>query len=121
MGANQPAESTVDKTLTNSDNGSSTTINVGDTLKVDLASNPSTGYSWKIIGNDAKVLMPIGDSQFSLGPNATPMPGAGGTQSFAFKGSSQGKSTLTLVYVRPWETTTTPTPQNTWTVEVTVE
>lgn len=119
--ASLPAESTVDKTLTSSDNGSSATINVGDTLTVNLGSNPSTGYSWKIAENDPKVLVPVGSSQFSLGPNTTPMPGAGGTQTFNFKGMSAGKSTLTLVYVRPWEKDTTPTPQNTWTVTVTVQ
>lgn len=119
--ANEPAESTVDKTLTQADNGSSATLSVGDTLKVSLPSNPSTGYSWKIQGNDAKVLLPVGDSQFSLGDNATPMPGAGGTQTFTFKGVSAGSSKLALVYVRPWETTVTPTPDDTFTVDVTVQ
>jgi len=35
--------------LTESDNGKPVTLKVGDTLTVQLASNPSTGYSWKVI------------------------------------------------------------------------
>ncbi len=117
---NQPAESSVDKTLTNADNKSEVALQVGDTLTVELNSNPSTGYSWQISTVDAKVLQPVGEPQFSLG-NKTPVPGAGGTQTFTFNAVGKGKTTLTLIYVRPWETTVTPTPNDVWSVNVTVE
>lgn len=119
-GSNQPAESSVDQTLTESDNGKPVSMQVGDTLTVQLASNPSTGYSWKVISDDAAVLAQVGEPQFDLG-DKTPMPGAGGTETFTFLAKSAGTTTLTLLYSRPWETDTTPTPQNTWTAEVTVE
>lgn len=119
-GSNQPAESTVDQTLTESDNGKPVSLQVGDTLTVQLASNPSTGYSWKVISDDAAVLAQVGEPQFDLGTK-TPMPGAGGTETFTFLAKSKGTTTLTLLYARPWETDTTPTPQNTWTTDVTVE
>lgn len=117
---NEPAESSVDKTLTNSDNNSSVSLKVGDTLTVALASNPSTGYSWQLSADDVQVLQPVGQPEFELG-NKTPIPGAGGTQTFTFNAVGKGKTTLTLVYVRPWETDVTPTPPNVWTVTVTVE
>ncbi len=117
---NQPAESTVDKTLINSDNNSDVSVHVGDTLTVKLVSNPSTGYSWQVTAYDTQVLQQVGEAQFDLG-NQTPMPGAGGTETFTFNAVGKGKTTLTLVYLRPWEKDTTPTPQNTWSVNVTVE
>lgn len=117
---NVPAESSVDKTLTNSDNNSNTTLKVGDTLTVVLNSNPSTGYSWKVSAVDEKVLQPVGEPQFSLG-SKTPVPGAGGTQTFTFNAVGKGKTTLTLIYVRPWETNVTPTPNDVFTANVTVE
>lgn len=117
---NQPAESSVDKTLTAADNKSDVSVKVGDTLTIELASNPTTGYSWQVSGNDAKVLEQAGESQYKLG-SGTPMPGSGGTQTFTFNAVGKGKTTLTLIYVRPWETTVTPTPNDVWTVNVTVE
>lgn len=114
------SQTTVDKMLTNADNNSSVSLKVGDTLTVALASNPSTGFSWKLSANDAGVLQAVGEPKFELG-NKTPMPGAGGTETFTFNAVGKGKSTLTLVYVRPWEKTVTPTPPNVWTVTVTVE
>lgn len=119
-GANQPAASSVDLSLTKSDDGTSITIKTGDTLTVQLDSNPSTGYSWKVVPDDAAVLAQVGEPQFSLG-DKTPMPGAGGVEIFTFIAKKAGTTTLTLLYARPWETDTTPTPQNTWMVQVTVE
>ncbi len=49
------------------------------------------------------------------------MPGAGGTQTFTFNAAGKGKTTLTLIYVRPWETNVTPTPNDIFTANVTVE
>ncbi len=117
-GANQVAA--VDKTLTSKDNKSNVTLNVGDTLSIELASNPTTGYSWHVNQNDAKILLPLGEPQFSLGGKA-PLPGAGGTQTFQFKSIAKGTTTLTLAYVRPWETTVTPSPNDLFTVNVTVQ
>lgn len=119
--ANPPAESTVDKTLTASDNGSKVTLKVGDTLRVALDSNPTTGYSWQATSSDTAVLTQAGDSTFELPTGATPRPGAGGVQVMNFQAVGKGSATLTLMYVRPWETSVTPTPNDVWKVEVTVE
>ncbi len=104
-GANQVAA--VDKALTSADNKSNVTLKVGDTLSIELASNPTTGYSWHVSQNDEKILQPLGEPQFSLG-NQTPIPGRSGTETFQFKAVKTGKTTLTLVYLRPWEQATPP-------------
>lgn len=118
---NEPALGSVDQVLTASDNNSSVTLSVGDALSIQLPSNPSTGYSWQIVANDKQVLLPVGAGQFSLDTGKTPMPGAGGTETFNLKAVGKGSTTVTLVYVRPWETTVTPTPNDTFTVKVTVQ
>jgi inhibitor of cysteine peptidase len=118
--ANQAAPESVPIKLTDADNGNAINLTVDQTFSLTLPSNPSTGYSWKIIDDDRSILLPLGEPQFNLA-SGTPMPGAGGTETFTFKGVSPGVTTLTLVYVRPWETNITPTPDDTWYAEVTVE
>lgn len=118
---NEPALGTVDKMLTRSDNNSTVTLKVGDTMSIALDSNPSTGFSWQLRVSDEKVVQAVGEPQFDLGPNKTPMPGAGGTETFNLRAVGAGTATVTLVYVRPWETTVTPTPNDTFTVQVTVQ
>ncbi|HZQ05820.1 MAG TPA: protease inhibitor I42 family protein [Anaerolineae bacterium] len=120
-GSSQPAVSAVDKTLTKADNKSSVMLNVGDTLSIALDSNPSTGFSWQVAQDDKAVLAPLGDSQFALPAGTTPVPGAGGTQTFSFQAVGKGQTTLTLIYIRPWEKSVTPTPDDTFTVTVTVQ
>ncbi|MCC7161812.1 MAG: protease inhibitor I42 family protein [Anaerolineae bacterium] len=118
--SNKPSPSIVDQTLTEQDNGKPVSLKAGDTMTVQLASNPSTGYSWQVISDNAAVLEQVGEPQFDLG-SKTPMPGAGGTETFTFRAVGAGTTTLTLLYSRPWERGTKPTPQNTWTADVTVE
>jgi len=116
----QAAPGDVDKDLTFKDNGAKVTLKPGDVLNITLDSNPSTGYAWHVTQNDEKVLLQLGEPQFSFG-NQTPMPGAGGAETFQFKALSKGATTLTLVYMRPWETNVTPTPDDKFSVNVTVE
>lgn len=119
-GASGPGAGTVDKQLTKADKGSSVSLKVGDTLSIALDSNPSTGYSWQIAQNDKTLLAPLGDPTFDLGPK-TPLAGASGTETFNFQAAGKGSATLSLIYVRPWEKTVTPTPEDTYTVTVTVQ
>lgn len=118
--ANQAAPGDIDKDLTFQDNGAKVTLKPGDVLNLTLNSNPSTGYTWHVTQNDEKILLQLGEPQFSFG-NQTPMPGASGAETFQFKALSKGTTTLTLVYLRPWETNVTPTPRDQFSVNVTVE
>jgi len=71
---------------------------------VSLPSNPTTGYQWKLITYDKKLLKLI-KSQYV--PPQTKLIGAGGNMAFTFarvKGQSYPKSTyITLTYGRSWE------------------
>lgn len=118
---NAPATGAIDKMLTKADNGSKVSLKLGDSLSIELESNPSTGYSWQVSGADQSVLAAAGEPQFNLPSGATARPGAPGTQTFVFNAVGKGTTTLSLIYVRPWEKDVTPTPPNTFSVQVTVE
>lgn len=85
--------------------GDPVTLRSGDTLRVLLRSNPTTGYVWTrgAAAPDGLVLI---DSTFT--PPAGTAVGAPGQQQFRFLASQPGRATLRLVYVRPWETGVQP-------------
>ena len=85
----------------NSENGQSIRVAEAQELVIRLASNPTTGFSWKVAVIDGDHLQQVGEGIFE---HADPqMVGAGGTQVFTFKPKKKGKTTLVLDYVRPWE------------------
>jgi inhibitor of cysteine peptidase len=79
----------------------SVTLNVGDTLKVSLASNPSTGFQWaeKLLISEPKVLSQTGYQ--TVAPTAN-RPGAAGTEVWTLEAKSSGNSTVSSTYSRPW-------------------
>jgi inhibitor of cysteine peptidase len=76
--------------------GTRVTLVRGDRLQVALASNPSTGYRWQIAGVGRAVLKPVASTYKGTGR----LPGAGGTQTFAFRGLARGTTTLRLAYIQ---------------------
>ena len=103
--------------LTATDNGGQADVKVGQQFVIELAGNPSTGYTWETKDLDASMFQQIGDAKFtSSNPG---LAGAGGTLALTFKVVRAGTAVLTLVYHRPWETNVEPI--NTFTVTVTVK
>jgi len=73
----------------------------GQTLVVTLEGNPTTGYSWEVAEPlDEKVLRQAGEPEFKQESDAL---GAGGVQILRFEAVNAGKTTLKLIYHRPWE------------------
>jgi predicted secreted protein len=91
-------------------------LRVGDTLRVVLAANVSTGYSWQVAANDAAILQP-GSSQNT--PAAQQRMGAPGRQTLSFTAKALGQDHLTLHYARPWEKHAQPA--RTYALSVTVK
>lgn len=85
--------------------GNIVSLRTGDTLRVLLRSNPSTGYAWTRTGAAPNELSLI-DSTFT--PPAGTAVGAPGQQQFRFLAAQPGRATLRLVYARPWESSTPP-------------
>lgn len=80
------------------DNNSSVTLNLGDELVVRLQSNASTGYSWQIDYNNSQLLR-LTKSSYEK-PNSNLM-GAPGNQVFRFRAVGAGGEGLKLSYKRP--------------------
>jgi inhibitor of cysteine peptidase len=79
----------------------SVTMNVGDTLKVTLASNPSTGFQWaeKLLISEPKVLT---QTSYESVPSTTGVPGAAGTEVWTLQAKEPGNTTVSSTYSRPW-------------------
>lgn len=110
-------ESTAPATYTQTD----TTIQaqVGETFVIQLASNPSTGYQWKMTpGGDPGVNLEsskfVQDTQ--TGTGTEPMVGVGGVENWTLSAVSAGTGTLVFDNIPPGKTT----PAETVTFNVTV-
>lgn len=108
------------KEFRDAENGGAVELQVGETMRVTLASNPTTGYSWQILTNDPQVLEPQGEPVYRSDPSAQGLVGAGGTETFTFVARQPGTVKLALGYLRPWEEGVPPVQTYTLTVTVTV-
>ena len=87
-------------------------------MTVTLASNPTTGYGWQVVEINNTVLVQDGDPEYKQEPGMDGLVGAGGSETFRFKGAGAGRTTLTLGYMRPWES---GPPIETFAVQVLVQ
>jgi inhibitor of cysteine peptidase len=80
--------------------GEAITVAVGEQFTIELAANPSTGYHWQLA-------QPTGDQvtlvDLDYEPEGEVRPGSSGVQRMVFEGVQAGSTTVSLVYVRPWE------------------
>ena len=97
-----------------SSDGSTIETAVGDDFGITLASNASTGFSWKV--EFEKEVITLVNNEYV--PPAVQMPGAGGKQIFIFRASKKGTQTLTFTYARPWEKDVPPAETRVITVHV---
>lgn len=71
-------------------------------LKIELAANATTGYSWSCEIEDESVLVLAGSS-YKESPHPAGTTGVGGTQYYYFNALSQGQTAVTFTYSRPWQ------------------
>ena len=79
------------------------TAAAGNLFTVTLCSNATTGYQWPESAqiSDPTVVQQL--SHVAVGPQATGLVGAPGTEVWTFKALKKGKSVLSMEYSRPWE------------------
>lgn len=87
-------------TVTETHNNTTVTMKKGDVLQVVLEGNPTTGYAWRAVGYNRRILTM--DSKPYYKPK-TQLVGSGGYYLFRFVAVSQGFSHMKLIYHRPWE------------------
>lgn len=76
-------------------------IEAGDSVKLELAANPSTGYAWRYATEpDSTILKFINKEVQAKADSANPMVGAGHTEIWVFKGIGGGTTSIDLKYVR---------------------
>jgi inhibitor of cysteine peptidase len=102
-----PAPGKEDKTAMvygENQNGQTIRLVPGETVKLQLDSNPSTGYQWTIFGHPDQSMVAVQENDFqSASAQKKAVVGAGGVQSWTIKALKAGKTELTLWYCRPWE------------------
>ncbi len=85
-------------------NGDQVELKKGQSLIIELASNPTTGYAWQVAELDQSVLQQTGEAQFKQPDSSEPpLVGAGGVEVFRFEAKGTGQTALKLVYRRAWE------------------
>lgn len=85
------------------DNGKTVTVRPGDTVRIKLRSNRTTGYSWALTGKlDEKVLKSEGN-EYKVDDHPEGMVGVGGSDVWTFTALAAGKTEIALGYARPWE------------------
>ena len=85
---------------TYADNDRIITLHLGDSLKIVLKGNPTTGYLWKMEPWDVDIIEQMGEPAYKAESNKM---GSGGQYTFRFKAAAKGKTGLRWVYLRPFE------------------
>lgn len=84
--------------------------------KIELESNPSTGYSWNYSASEEGIVKLVNEKYNE--PTNENMVGVPGTQVYQFKGLKEGTVILTFTYARSWETDVAPVDIKTYTLKV---
>jgi predicted secreted protein len=79
-------------------------VAVGDLLKVNLCSNPTTGFSWQEPTISDAAVISLVDKTLGAAPagGTAPAVGAAGTDTITLKATAKGTSTVVLKYSQPW-------------------
>ena len=106
------------KIITMADNGGYVYVKPGDELRLELESNPTTGYSWSYATKpDPNVLI---ETNYEYIPDETDekIVGSGGKEIWSYKAVNIGSTAIEMIYSRPWES---KAPAKTFAVKVIVE
>lgn len=101
-------------TLTKQDDGKPIALKKGESLAISLASNATTGFEWTVDGIDNNFLRYDDKSYFGTGFAV----GSGGIETLCFTAINTGKTSLSVIYHRPFETGKPPLETFKITVEI---
>ncbi len=85
-------------------------IPLGQTFKITLPSNPTTGYSWQLATEPDSAIVTTEGREYR--PETPVRSGSGGHEVWTFKACGKGRTAVTLQYVRPWEKGQSPANTN---------
>jgi len=99
--SNPSSEKFVD--VDDDDNGNTIHVLPGETIRIRLRSNPSTGFSWALGPVEEGMLETSGESEFEANPHREGEAGYGGCEIWKFKAEQAGETEISLYYARSWE------------------
>ena len=79
-----------------SDGGTRVTVHPGDTIRIELDANRTTGYDWSVTARPDSAVVRLRSSRYRA--PAESRPGAGGTQVYVLKARSTGRTRFAAVY-----------------------
>jgi inhibitor of cysteine peptidase len=91
-------------------------LHVGDSVKLSLAENPTTGYKWEFLGKPEPECVIVSDA-YVANPAMNQI-GGGGAHVWEFRSEKKGTGTVKLGYRRPWEKDKAPAKAFTLTMVV---
>jgi len=77
------------------------TLTVNESITITLASNPTTGYSWRCVCRPKEHINV--SHAYTRTQNTTGLMGAGGTETFTLTALKPGNVTCVLEYGRAWD------------------
>lgn len=89
-----------DHVISGDDNGTTVEVNQGERIRIELESNPTTGYEWAVDSTDETILTYEGSTYESEDGDRV---GQGGVQTLTFHASEPGQAEIHLKYWRSWE------------------
>lgn len=98
-GAGKAGAESVGLELNSADNGKSFQVMVGQKIKIQLDSNPTTGFSWNNATRSKKLKL-AGEIYYQSGGTAL---GSGGVSTATFKAAQVGEGKIVLEYKRSFE------------------
>ena len=94
--------------LAEHDDGKSVDVEVGRRVRIRLAGNPTTGYSWFLMPMEGVAVKAEGEVEYKPNARRPGMVGVGGTFELLLRAVQAGESIVRLEYKRPWEKDTPP-------------
>lgn len=100
--ASAPVKISIDDFTSQKNISKEIAVSAGDSFKVSLESNTTTGFSWpeQAQVNDTAVLK---QAKHEYVAPANDKLGAAGNESWTFKALKKGTATISMEYSRPWE------------------
>jgi inhibitor of cysteine peptidase len=75
-------------------------VSEGESFEILLASNPTTGYEWKLTEQRPVGVVAFEGSTYEQDPDTEGLTGAGGTETLTFDAVGAGSATIELEYAR---------------------
>ncbi len=92
------------------------TVQNGTVFEVTLKSNPTTGYSWKVLKISDKRIVRTVSSKYEA--DRPVLSGSGGQEIWSFKALRPGRAKIEMSYQRPWEKGVPPAMAKTFNIRV---